>query len=86
MEPPGWNWPAVAALATVAVTAVTVAYAVATCFFIRSGFREMDRAFDERAADRQRAWAALEAEQRRHEEAMEESRRRGGNSGAGGRA
>lgn len=76
MELPGWDWPALVALATVAGTAVTVAYAVATCFFIRSGFRKMDRAFDERAADRQRAWAALEAEQRRHEEAMEDSRRR----------
>ncbi len=70
MELPGWDWPAVAALVTVAGTAVTVAYAVATCFFIRSSFRKMDRAFDERAADRKRAWAALEAEQRRHEEAM----------------
>ena len=61
MEPPGWDWPTVAALATVAGTAVTVA-----CFFIRSGFREMDRVFDKRAADRQRAWAALVAKQRRH--------------------
>ena len=70
MEPPGWNWPAIAALATVAVTAVTVAYAVATCFFIRSGFRKMNQSSDERAADRQRAWAALEAEQRRRDGAM----------------
>ena len=75
MEPPGWDWPAIAALATLAVTAVTVAYAVATCFFIRSSFREMDRAFDERAADRQRAWAALEAEQRRASEELAERRR-----------
>ena len=40
MEPPGWNWPAVAALATVAVTAVTVAYAVATCFFMGLNVRK----------------------------------------------
>ena len=75
MELPGWDWPAVAALATVAVTAVTVAYAVATCFFIRSGFREMHRTFDERAADRRRAWAALEAKQGRAREELVERRR-----------
>ena len=75
MELAGWNWPAIAALAVVALAVVTMAYAVATCFFIRSSFQEMDRAFEKRARDRKQAQGALEAEQRRAREELTEWRR-----------
>ena len=91
MEPPGWDWPAVAALATVGIALITAGVGIATCYFIREGIRAMNKSSDERASDRRQAQAAHEAEQRRarkelaewreaderrHEETMEEGRRR----------
>lgn len=72
---PGWDWPAVAALATVGIALITAGVGIATCYFIHSGIRAMNKSSDERAADRKQAQAALEAEQRRAHEELAEWRR-----------
>ena len=91
MELPGWDWPAVAALATVGIAAITAGVGIAACYFIHEGIRAMNKSSDERASERRQAQAAHEAEQRRareelaewreaderrHKEAMDDSRRR----------
>ena len=87
MDSFAWNWPAVAALATVAIALITAGVGIATCYFIREGIRAMNKSSDQRTADRKEARAALEAwrkaDERRHEEAMEEGLRRheGGDGG-----
>ena len=75
MEPPGWDWPAVAALATVAIALITAEVGITTCYFIREGIRAMNKSSDERAADRRQAQTAQEAEQRRAREELAEWRR-----------
>lgn len=75
MELPGWDWPAVAALATVAIAAITMVVGVATCYFIREGIRAMNKSSDERARDRKQAQEAHETEQRRAREELAEWRR-----------
>lgn len=75
MEPSGWDWPAVAALATVAVALITAGVGIAICYFIREGIRAMNKSSDERAADRKQAREAQEAEQRRAREELAEWRR-----------
>ncbi len=70
MELPGGDWPAVAALATLAIAAVTAGVGIATCYFIREGIRTMSKSSDERASDRRQAQAAHEAEQRRAREEL----------------
>ena len=59
------------AWATVAIAVFTGGVGVTTCFLVWHGIREMRKSSDERAQDRK---AFSEAEQRRHEEAMESIR------------
>ena len=76
MELPGWDWPAVAALATLAIAVITAGVGIATCYFIREGIRAMNKSSDERAADRRQAQATQEADRRQAQTALEEERRR----------
>ncbi len=76
MEPPGWDWPAVAALATLAIAVITAGVGIATCYFIREGIRAMNNSSDERARDRKQAQEAQEADRKQAHATLEEERRR----------
>ena len=76
MEPPGWDWPAIAALATLAIAVIAAGVGIATCYFIRDGIRAMNKSSDERALDRRQAQAAHEADRKQAQASLEEERRR----------
>ena len=92
MDPSGWDWPAVAALATAAIALITAAVGIATCYFIREGIRAMNKSSDERAADRKQAQAAQEADRKQAEadrkqaQAAQEAEQRQSREEAGGMA
>ena len=73
---PGWDWPAVAALATVGIALITAGVGIATCYFIREGIRAMNKSSDERTADRKQAQVAQEADRKQAHAAMEAEQRR----------
>jgi len=59
---PDWTWQAVTAVATASIAFITAAVGIATCYFIRSGIKAMNRSSDERAADRKAAMAQRAAD------------------------
>ena len=71
MEPSGWDWPAVAALATAAIALIAAGVGIATCYFIREGIRAMNKSSDERAADRRQAQTAQEADRKQAQTTQE---------------
>ena len=71
MEPSGWDWPAVAALATAAIALIAAGVGIPTCYFIREGIRAMNKSSDERAADRRQAQAAQEADRKQAQTTLE---------------
>ena len=70
----------ITAWATVGLIAATLAVGLATVIMIGRGIKAMDRSSDERAKDRREAAKNLkawrEADMRRHDEAMDEARKR----------